>query len=232
VHEKDQGWLWDSTLGGHVGLLRYGTDDAAYPEGWQLDAEGAAFPRLDLEHDRSLVATDYRFGLRLTWRPASSACGSVQSGPALKIGYYHLSSHLADEFTERVPDRPRVNYVRDTIVLGVSTHVLRVLRLYAEAGYAVYVDGGSKPWEFQFGADFSPPEPTGVFGSPFLAINGRIRQEVDYGGSITVQTGWSWRGESGHLFRVGFHYFNGKSDQYQFFNEHEELIGMGVWYDY
>ena len=80
--------------------------------------------------------------------------------------------------------------------------------------------------------DLRPPAPTGTFGAPFFAVNGRIRQEVDYGGSLTVQSGWSWRGEGGHLFRVGVHYFNGKSDQCQFFNEHEELIGLGVWYDY
>ena len=33
----------------HVGLLRYGAPGAANPEGWQLDIEGAAFPRLTLD---------------------------------------------------------------------------------------------------------------------------------------------------------------------------------------
>ena len=44
-----QGWVWDSTLGARVGVLRDGTDNDLWPEGWQLDVEGAAFPRLSLD---------------------------------------------------------------------------------------------------------------------------------------------------------------------------------------
>ena len=48
-----------------------------------------------------------------------------------------------------------------------------------------------------------------------------------------TEAGWQWRGrESDHLLRVGMQYFNGKSSQYSFFDEHEELIGLGLWYDY
>ena len=54
VYIRDLGWLWDATLGGRVGLLRYGTDNDFWPQGWQLDVEGAAFPRLDLDHARDL----------------------------------------------------------------------------------------------------------------------------------------------------------------------------------
>jgi hypothetical protein len=35
--ERSQGLLWDSNLGGHVGLLRFGTVESAWPQGWQLD---------------------------------------------------------------------------------------------------------------------------------------------------------------------------------------------------
>ena len=34
--------------------------------------------------------------------------------------------------------------------------------------------------------------------------------------------------EAGRLFRIGFHYFNGKTDQYQFFTEHEEFFALGA----
>ena len=227
VHEKDLGWLWESTFGGRVGLLRYGTEAT----GWQLDAEGAAFPRLDLEHDRDLVAVDYRAGMSLS-RQWDSSSPFALKWLTMRVGYYHLSSHLGDEFIERVPSRGRINYVRDTITVGVSSWLHWFLRGYAEVGYAFYNDGDSKPWEFQFGFELSPGIPVGPSGSPFLAINGRIRQEVNFGGSLTVQTGWQWRGETGHLARIGVQYFNGKSDQYQFFNEHEEHIGLGLWYDF
>jgi len=225
IYEQDDGWLWDVALGGRVGVLRYGTEDDAWPEGWQLDVEGAAFPRLDLENDRDMVSTDFRFGVPLTAR----------QGPwEGKFAYYHLSSHLADEYLQRHPGAlaTRINYVRDTLVLGIALRLAPDLRLYSEAGYAFWTDGGSQPWEFQFGVDYSPVLLTGALPAPFFAVGGRIREEVDYGGNFTVQAGVQWRGRSGHIFRLGAHYFNGMSDQYQFFNQHEEQIGVGLWYDY
>ncbi len=220
---EDQGWLWDVTLGGRVGILRYGTQDALWPEGWQLDIEGAAFPRLDLERGRDMVASDFRFGIPLTLR---------QGRWEGKLSYYHLSSHLADEFIAAFPGATRINYVRDAVELGIAFRPTVDWRLYTEAEYAFDTDGGSEPWEFQFGVEYSPLHTPGCFGAPFLAVDGRIRQEVDFGGGLTVQSGLQWRGRTGQLFRVGAHYFNGKTDQAQFFGTDEELLGLGVWYDY
>lgn len=223
VHDRNQGWLWDGTLGGRVGILRYGTDNDLWPQGWQLDVEGAAFPRLNLEHQRDLDSVDFRAGIIETTR----------QGPwEAKFGYYHLSSHIGDEYLVRNPDFQRINYVRESLILGVAAYLNPSTRLYSEAGWAFYIDGGAKPWEFQFGADLSSPEPTGFQGSPFFAINAHLRQENDFGGNLTVQTGWQWRGRNGHLCRFGMQYFNGLSDQYQFYNRFEEQIGAGLWYDY
>ena len=49
---------------------------------------------------------------------------------------------------------------------------------------------------------------------------------------MNVQTGWMWRGRSGHVCRVGMQYFNGLSDQCQFYRTFEEQIGVGLWYDF
>ncbi len=89
-YDREQGWLWDSTLGGRVGLIRYGTAGNYFPQGWQLDIEGAAMPRLELDSGlRDLMSADFRVGSVITYG----------EGPTqYKIGYYHLSSHLGDEF--------------------------------------------------------------------------------------------------------------------------------------
>ncbi len=223
VYEREQGWLWDVTLGGRVGVLRYGNQDPAWPEGWQLDVEGAAFPRMSLKEDRDVVSTDFRFGVPLTFR-----FGRWES----KLAYYHLSSHLGDELLEDFPSTERINYVRDVIVLGLAVWPHRNLRLYAEAGWGMVLDGGAEPWEFQFGFEYSPAGPTGILGAPFFAVHGRVREEVDFGGNFTAQLGRQWRGPTGHLFRFGALYFRGKTDQYQFFNQNEEQIGLGLWYDF
>ena len=223
VHDKHQGYIWDSTLGGRVGIFRYGTEDSRRPDGWQLDLEGAAFPRMNMDESLDLMATDYRIGLPLTY-----GAGAYQA----KFAAYHLCSHLGDELMQRHPDIERINYSRNTLVWGNSYFWTEDIRLYAETGWAFYADGGSKPWEFQFGIDYSPARPTGRRPVPFVAINGNLREDVGFGGNLTVQTGYQWRGESNHLFRAGMHYYTGKSDQYEFFRNYEDKIGLGLWYDF
>jgi len=223
VYERDYGWIWDIALGGRAGICRYGTEDPLRPEGFQLDVEGAGLPRLDLEHERDLMAVDFRFGVPLTF-----GIGRYQT----KFGYYHLSSHLGDEYMVRMNTLDRINYSRDVLIWGHSFFLTDDVRLYAEAGWAFQADGGSKPWEFQFGAEYSPLSPTGPRGAPFLAVNGHLREELDFGGNVVVQAGWQWQGNSGQRFRTGVEYYVGKSDQFEFFNRYENKVGVGIWYDF
>ena len=223
-HEKNRGWLMDATLGGRVGIFRYGTDNAIAPEGFQVDVEGAAFPRLDLDPNWDMVSTDFRAGVPITY-----GSGKWRT----KFGYYHMSSHLGDEeiITLGTTDT-RINFARDALVLGVSYYPNPALRLYSEAAWAFYSDGGSDPWEFQFGLDYSPIGWTGIRGTPFFAVNTHLRQELNYSGNLVAQAGWQWRGRTGHLLRFGFQYFNGLSNQYQFYDTFEEQFGGGLWYDF
>jgi len=224
-YAKHLGAQWESTLGARVGILRFGSQNDAWPEGFQLDMEGAAFPRLNLEEARDLDAVDYQFGFPLTFRR-----GRWEG----KIGYRHVCSHMGDELIIRVPgsEANRINYVRETLFLGLGFRPVPEVRLYAEADYAFCEDGGAEPWEFQFGAEYSPLGEIALGGAPFLAVHGHLRQEVNFGGNLAVQTGWQWRSRTGQLLRVGLHYFNGKSNQYQFYNTFEQQIGMGLWYDF
>jgi hypothetical protein len=223
--ERDGRSLWDATLGGRAGLLRYGDCNPLRPQGWQLDIEAAALARLHLDDMRDMDTVDYRAGLPLTY-----GVGDWQ----FKLAYYHLSSHLADEHAINWPGSlgDRINYVRDAIVLGASYYVNPAWRLYSEVGYAFNADGGAEPWEFQFGTEYSQPGPTGLHGTPFVALNGHLREENDFSGDGTLQAGWLWRGRSGQTTRVGLHYFNGKSSQFQTFDDSEEQIGLGLWYDF
>jgi hypothetical protein len=223
--EADDRALWDGTLGGRVGLLRYGTAGALHPQGWQIDVEAAAMVRLTLDEIRDFETADYRVGVPVTY-----GIGNWQ----YKLAVYHLSSHLGDEFALAHPGSldDRINYVRDAIVLGASYFPHPAWRLYSEAAYAVNVDGGAEPWEFQFGTELSRPGPTGPHGTPFWAINGHLREEHEFGGDVSTQLGWLWRGQSGQVVRIGLHYFNGKSSQYQTFDDSEEQIGTGLWYDF
>jgi len=222
VDERSRGSFYDIALGGRVGIVRYGTWDPRRPEGWQLDFEGAVFPRIE-SGSLDVISMDFRYGIPLTYG----------RGPyRMKLAFYHLSAHLADEFLVNHPGARRLNYLRDAIVWGHSFYPTEDLRLYAEAAYSFRVDDGAEPWEFQFGVDYSPAAPSGFWPVPFIAVGGHLREEVEFGGHVVVQVGVQWRGASGNLFRIGMHYFNGKSDQYEFFDRFESKIGAGMWYDY
>jgi hypothetical protein len=223
IFHSNGGTRWDSTVGGRAGLLRFGTFDTAWPQGWQLDVEGSGQVRVNPDEDRDVDAMDFRAGGALTYGYGPSRW---------KFAYYHLCAHVGDEFLLKDPSFDRLNYVRDAFALGYAYFWTDNLRLYSEASWAFYGDFTGN-WHFQFGLDYAPARPTGIRGAPFFAINGHLRQELNYGGNLSLQSGWAWRGESGsQLLRAGLHYYNGASNQYSFFRQFEHQIGAGMWYDF
>ena len=222
IDVPDESTFLDANVGARVGLIRYGTHDPIRPEGFQVDAEGSAHVRLDIPEEVDVRATDFRGGIVATW---GNRCQQT------KFGYYHLSSHLGDEFVIKNPTFDRQNFARDVLVLGRSIYLNDWLRVYSEAGWAFFSDV-SEPWEFQFGFDYAPMCPTGIRGAPFVAANVHLREEVNFGGNVTGQFGWAWRGaKSGSLFRAGFHYYNGESSQFSFYDHFEQQFGFSIWYD-
>lgn len=216
-------WLWDPTLGARIGLFRIGNNDSVRPAGIQVDAEAAALGRLDLQENVDVRSVDFRAGLPITW-------GNEHR--QWKFAYYHLSSHLADEFLVKNPGYPLYFQSRDCLVLGYSTYVIDPLRLYAEVGWS-WRAIASQPWEFQVGFDLAPRGPTGFQGKPFVAANAYLRQELDFGGGLTFQAGWAWRSDvNARLLRTGLQYYNGNSPQYAFLPVFEQQLGWGLWYDF
>jgi hypothetical protein len=216
-------FLWEATLGARVGILRFGSVDRLYPQGFQVDVEGSAQVRLDILEDVDVRSVDFRGGIPLTY-----GVGRWQ----FKTGYYHLSSHLGDEFVIKNPTYNRLNFARDVFILGASYHLTDDLRVYGEVGYAFYRIV-SEHWETQFGFDFAPARPTGFAGAPYVAANVHLREELDYSGNFEAQVGWAWRSDRGRkLLRLGVTYYNGLSPQNSFYQRHEQQIGIGAYYDF
>ena len=221
---KGYGWVWDATLGGRVGLLRYGTQNGVRPEGWELDVEAAAFPQLDMEQDLTLASTDFRAGVPLTY-----GCDRYQ----LKFGYYHLCSHLGDQSLLNSVTFDQAGYIRDALIWGNAYYLTDDLRIYGEASWAFRTSGVAKPWQFQIGAEYSPVSHVGDFwGSPFVAIDAEFRQEVNYEPTLVVQAGWQWRNINNRLLRIGVQFFTGKDEVLQLTETNERMVGIGLWYDF
>lgn len=227
LHSSRYGTVWELEAGGRVGILRYGTPEGSKPEGWQLDVEGAAFPRLNFDESLELDAVDFKVGVPLTW-----AEGPYQ----FEVAIYHLSSHVGDEFLLRPSNEGfnRLDYLRDAVTMGFGYFVNPDWRVYSEIEYAFRTNDGAEPWHFQFGFDYMPAKPRNPYKPvPFFAVNGQLREEVNFGGGINVVGGIAWKGRtSGRIFRAGVQYYNGESFQLSFYDEHEQLIGAGIWYDF
>lgn len=224
TYDTGYGWLWDISLGGRVPLFRFGTVDSPQPEGFQIDMEGAALLRLDFERNRNLASTDYRAGLPITYGTRFWQ---------LKTGYYHVSSHLGDNYLLDHFQK-KVHYVRDEIFLGFALKPVSSVRLYGEAGWAFNAGETTSPWELQFGAEFSPQYSDERMwrGAPFAAVHGHLFQELDFGGYVNSQIGWQWRRSDNGLFRLGAEFYCGCDDQYQFHYTYQKKVGLGFWYDF
>ena len=212
----------DGTLGARVGLVRFGQ---AGPDGdgWQLDVAAAAFPRLNLSSNWDVDATDFRFGVPLSYR---------RGGTAVSVGYDHISTHVGDEFLTKHADFRRPNYSRDQLLVGVRRAVTDDWQVYGEAGYAFVRDGGAEPWVFQAGTEFFRPLSPAA-GGPVAAANVQLREEFDWGGRFKAVAGWQWRNpETGRLFRVAGVADAGKSRYYEFGGEDATSAGAGFFYDF
>jgi hypothetical protein len=221
LNDPDRGMVWETALGARVGILRYGTEGAINPEGWQLDLEGGVLTRLDPEVETDVDAMDFVIGILGTRRVGRTA---------IEFGYGHLSSHVGDEYLVKHPTFRRVNYVRDSLLFGLSYDVTPDVRVYGEIAYAPGAQGGAKPLEAQFGSEYSPARP---YFAPFAAINAHYREDFGFQFSINVEAGVQLRGPTtNRLIRIGVQHYNGKSLQYEFFDEYETLTGAGMWVDF
>lgn len=222
--DSESNVYWDATLGGRVGFLRYNSLDGHRRSAWQWDFEGAVITRLDLLHAEDVESMDYRFGTEIT----------AAEGPwAAKFGYFHVSSHVGDEYLIRNSTFQRTNYVTESLVLGVGNTGIESFRVYGETAYAFHVAGGADNWQFQTGLEYTPRTSFKHSGAPFSALNLDIREAVDFDPTLTFQTGWLWQGlESARRLRFGLQLGNGPTSQFSFFRRREKYLGMGVWYDY
>jgi hypothetical protein len=217
--EPDQGWLWDITLGGRVGFLRVTLPEMTF----QIDLEGAAFVRLDLEENRNLLSSEFKYGTHFFF-----ALPEI----VFRFGYYHLSAHLGDEAYHAYPGRRPNGYSRDTFVAGVSFDPGSGFRIYAQLGFAPVVEGPAGRWEIELGAEWAMAAMDPI-GRPFVAVHSHLREENDFTGNFAAQLGWHWRTRAtGSTFRVGLHYYRGPSPQYQFYEIREQQIGFGSWVDF
>ena len=211
---------FDGSIGGTLGLLRVDTPgrDLAF----QLDAFAVVMSRLS---PNDLIATDYRYGIPLTFQR-----GDWRG----KLSYEHTSSHLGDSYlvaTGRLP----IRYAKDEVVVGLSRD-FDSLRIYGQAAYAFRQSlfGDPKRGRFEGGFQYVCPYPTGFSGTPYIAAHVTSRGELQYNPDGLVQVGVLWRNPYQRLanLRVFVEYYQGRSPFGQFVYDREKWTGVGIASDF
>jgi hypothetical protein len=217
-------WTLDTSLGTTVGLFRLIPSWSPALEA-QLDLFGVVHTRLSPD---DLIVADYRFGFPVTFR----------HGPwHAKIAYEHTSAHVGDEGIQngRIPINKHTT--KDEVVFGLGRWFEDCLRLYGQSSYAFYQnlpDDSLGRWRFDIGFELYNRQPTGFWGTPFVALNADFRGDQKYNGNLNVQAGWLWRNPEQRLamWRTFIEYYNGRSPYGQLQFTRERFLGAGVAADY
>lgn len=212
----------DTAIGGEFGVARFGPADRLH-EGIQLDVFAAVFTRFN--EQRLLKTADYRVGIPLTYA----------KGPwEAKVAYEHTSTHLGDEYIEAT-GRRQVPHVRDEIVFGLARRFWNQVRFYGQYGYSFSTSNAIQGMRdrYDVGVEWSKQRNTGWKGQPFAAADFDIRSDQDYQVNTTLQIGWQWLDcVTRHSARLAMEVYTGRNPYGQFYQEYDDWIGVGAYYDW
>lgn len=212
-------WVGLADLGRRVPFwLRRPGPDGSGPRLAGSVAAGV-FSRFDLETSANeFVEAHFRFALRLR---------ASHRGLEGRLSFYHVSSHLGDEFLQRTGRQP-ISTSREGLELLLGARPLPGFRLYAGPGAVVRSTeslgtgtlraGGE--WELSTGG---PGDAGGV--RPYVAAELYSWEEVGWEPMLSAEAGL---GLGGGRFRLALVAGSGPSRAEQFLREDETLWGLSL----
>jgi hypothetical protein len=212
---------FEGSVGDFFELLRYEAPDKT-KWGWGifgsgyilLGVSGVTFPMLD---------TDWYAGMYL-----SESSGDF----SYRLEYEHQSSHLGDSFEG---NREPIIYNGENLNFTGSFKPSENFRFYAGAG----------AWDNLYPPDNALFASLGTeIYSPSMAFIGtslrgyatiHLKWKAQAGGVLdkTAQLGlqWKFKKEESRAVRLALVYYNGNSEFGQFYLQHDEHLGIGVYFD-
>ncbi len=212
-------------LGGRYGFIRFyreGDPD----HGFQIDVEGGFFGHFDSDNSTDNIGWDGLYGIQGTWSPGNRL--------AYRFGMFHDSSHVGDEYAERT-GRQRINYTRQEYRASVSWKFAPRWRVYGETAWAWDLRNEElmEPWRVQSGLECQSPHGLGGGRAGwYAAADVSVFEEDDGNPNLTLQGGLMYRlSELGRTYRVGLEFYDGRSHIGEFFQDKEQYVAFGFWFD-
>jgi Protein of unknown function (DUF1207) len=174
----------------------------------------------------ALINTD--FLCSLTWTYAAGCWSS-------RFRYYHISSHLGDEYLVSIPDVVRINPSREAVDFFLSYQIIDALRLYGGIGINIRSDESFRvdPFYFEGGAELRLLGQRNLFQclylQPFLAMDFRVWQDLRWRPDATFMLGLelSKLQGLGRKARIYIQYHDGYSFEGQFSKLRTEYVALG-----
>ncbi|MDR9435619.1 MAG: DUF1207 domain-containing protein, partial [Thiohalophilus sp.] len=172
---------FDLKLGGRLGLLHLSDPEGNSDLGWLLSLDAGFHGQFDVDASQDNIGWDGIYALMLSYRPSRQL--------AFKIGAYHISSHVGDEYMERT-GRARINYTREELQAGINLALDDRWQWYVEAGraYDRRNTGLQKPWRAQTGLQYLPDNEHEI--SWYAGLDIGASEERDWQKDFSVQLGW------------------------------------------
>jgi hypothetical protein len=210
-------------LGGRFGLVRI--RPAGAPERpWQISIEAGFYGQFDQAHSLDNIGWDGIYGFLLT--------RELEGGAAVKLGTMHVSSHVGDEYAERI-GRRRLNYTREELVAGVSWPFARGWRTYAEGawGYVIRTPEIQAPGRVRWGIELERPGVVaeGRWGV-YAAADFDVMEEQGWRPDASINAGLLVP-SSDRRWRMGVGYYHGRVPIGEFVMHREPFFVMGLWLD-
>jgi len=204
----------DGAIGKTLPLARKTTD--RYDVEWGFHA--AAFTYLNQRKlSFPMQSSDWWFGTylsggrRIQWR----------------LDFTRVSAHLGDALFE---DETPIIYSREFLRFLAATR-RGPFRFYVGPGGNVHILPHEKKLFLQTGLEWIA-RPAKGSARLYAAWDFKAKQEAGGVVNNALQAGWQWGdAEQGRIFRIGLTYFNGHSENGQFYKEREKKLTGGIFFD-
>jgi hypothetical protein len=210
-------------LGGSLGIYRW-HPEGELDRGWQLSFEGGFAGQFDIGNSWDNTGWDGFYGITLAWM--------VTEDLGFKIGSQHNSSHVGDEYWQRV-GQPPIHYTREAGILGVSWTFSPKWNTYLELGYG-NGQADTVTMTVESGIQYiSEQRYWKGRASWYAAFDARTYEESDWRVRATAQVGYYFPvGIRGSTNRIAVELGTGRSVMGQFNELDESWIGIGWYYDF
>jgi hypothetical protein len=190
---------------------------------FQFSVDGVMYALFNLDTPSwDLINTDYMFGFNTSYQ--------IDKKWTARLRFFHVSSHLGDEYVLDNPDVERKNSSYEDLELLLAYSPGK-WRFYGGGAYVVRTNSlvNLDPWRARAGVEYRYPLETPDMDL-LVAVNMDAKERTNWKISRSLMAGVVFLKSEAREVRFMSNYFRGSSVQGQFFEDTLEYFGLGFYF--